>query len=322
MISKQIQQVGITQYGTASANAVFAFARELLTASVSTTNQANPFSTEELKGTWEFIQWLNSQNHLITITEPKDLWKFSTFITYMVDLRDMSVVLRDSSAAEKINIKAQHIKNITQSANYTLSALSGDCDDYARLYDAALLNMANAYSLNTERYSVYFTPTETNQTGHVTYLYSIKDTNSGENEWHILNFYREYIWKGNPWEVAYLWATGYQKGYKGYDITIAQNQFSSANEKIVKTYSKPIASDSIENLVQNKHVNTQFSPTVINHTQDNDWSSVQNNAYALFEITPYVVESPKEFLNLSNPKTQEYLIYALMALGLIGYALR
>lgn len=312
MISKEIQQVGITKDGTNSANEVFAFARKLLTSSISTTT-TNPFSTDELKGTWEFVQWLKSLKNPITISEPTDLWKFSTFITYMVDLRDMSVVIKDSVDADKANIQAKFITNITQAANYTLSALSGDCNDYARLYDATLYNMAKLYSINAERYSVYFTPHAKNKTGHVTYLYSLSP-----NKWHALNFYNDYKWNGDPWEVSYIWANGYEKGYTGYDVTIAQNQFDKTNRRIAKTFSKPIASDSIENLVNSKHVNPNFEPNVINHTQTEKWTEVQKNAYTLFGITAYKPQGSNGLIDLTKPDVKIYLIYAFVATVILG----
>ncbi len=101
----------------------------------------NEQTVTEVEGTENFITLLNNAG--ITIKSYNDLWKFTTFITYIFDYRFTSLIVKSSNqlisgTGSNLYIGEYPNWNITQSSNYTLSAFSGACLDFTRLYDVVL----------------------------------------------------------------------------------------------------------------------------------------------------------------------------------------
>ncbi len=266
----QIEQVGIrTQI---AANYIENWGKRLLIPTLiqdgSTTN------IDELKGVQEFIT-MTAQKAGISFHEPEDVWKYATFITYIADSRDIAV-LNAKNALILTNSQVFDYKtNLLQAANFTLTTFSGECSAFARLYSATQYILGNA---NT--YSAYILGSTS---GHATNVFEF------QGKWYLLNYYQMYE-SDNPWQlVAYLWSVIYKNGWmSNYSITFAQNIFYSTTAKKEASYLKPLASDSLVDLISSKIVQPDQKPsTSVNFSGSPAWSGIDAKAKKFFDITSF-----------------------------------
>ena len=226
---------------------------------------------DELKGVGAFINYLNTNG--ISITSPLDIWKYATFITYIADSRDLSAIQFGNSPFTSTSNSLQ--TNILQSATYTITAFSGECSAFARLYNATIS------VLGYDTYIAFILP-KNNAGGHATPIFYYNGT------WYDMNYYNLYSGSDPIQLVAYLWSHDYQFGWSDYVVVIAKNVwFNPSTNANVNTYTNPIAVYDIGDMVQNGAISTNPSINKTNYSLSFQWNGVQNTADKLFQIEAY-----------------------------------
>ncbi len=257
-------------------------------------------TVDELKGTQEFVELLSKIG--IPISVPSEVWKYATFISYIADSRDISVIdignIPIIPTGHLFSLKT----NILQSANFTIATFSGECSAFARLYSATQLVLGNH-----ETYSAYILG---QKSGHATNIYQY------QQKWFVEDYYR-LLSGGNPWQLlTYLWSVIYKNGWASpYTITIVKNIYYVSG-KSEKSYLQPIASDSLADLLGNGTVKTTWQPEEVNFTTSPDWKDIQAKAYSYFNITKYSQEPALS--NLLTNKNILLISIAILALFLIS----
>jgi len=266
----QIEQVGIKTQ--TAADYIESWGKRLLIPTL--IQNGNNTNIDELKGVEEFIT-MTAQKVGISFHEPEDVWKYATFITYIADSRDIAV-LNAKDALILINSKVFDYKtNLLQAANFTLTTFSGECSAFARLYSASQYILGN---VNT--YSAYILGSAY---GHATNVFEF------QGKWYLINYYQMYE-GDNPWQlVAYLWSEIYKNGWiSNYSITFTQNIFYSTAAKKEESYLKPLASDSLLDLISSKIVRPDQKPSAsVNFSVSPAWSGISAKAKKFFDITSF-----------------------------------
>ncbi len=301
MANDAVQAVGIrAQTVTAGANYIEDWGANLLVPII-----ANSSATPEgeLNGVQEFLTLISNKAG-ITISTPEDVWKYTTFIEYTADSRDVAVLNLSNSEIISQPVAFSLATNILQSANYTLTTFSGECSAFARLYAATQSVLGS-----TTVYSVYIQGSSASHAANVFYYTNDPST------WYLMDYDLMYI--GNsPWQlVAYLWSTTYQYGWTSdYYITFVQDIFY--NGKILSSYLNPIACDSLSDLIANEIVSVGNAPTSItNFSTTSQWAPTQTAANNYFQIAP--IASPSILQNITTFLEENYIF----VLGVIGILL-
>ncbi len=317
MISEEITKVGIQT--PIDANEAETFGSRILVPSVELLDKSEMDSFDEIPATKQFLDWLNKKadeiKEISGINSISDVWKLSTFLSYVGDSRDIAV-LKARDAFGKANIlpgNPGNILNITQSANFTLAAFSGDCNDWSRLYAAVEYIV---YPKELQIYSVYFRPHDPKiQIGHVTNIYSLDG-----KTWHNMDFTHETIWQGSPWEVANV----YYRGYTGsstlkFSVTITKNIFFMASQKQdIKSFTPALASADVDYLIRNKLLHTNLKTNEIEHSLTSEYSKFQLFAAKIFNM-PTIAHTynPSILPNIPLNKSELYIGGLLLLLLLI-----
>ncbi len=265
-------------------------------------------SLAELTGLQAFLNFLSANN--AAISDPSEVWKYSTFITYIADSRDVGALNLSGSANVLILPDAT---NIWQSATYTLTTFSGECGAYARLYAATQQLLTPSTNTNARFYNVFFTPQS--GSGHVTDLWTL----DGQT-WHVSNYMNE-VTGTNPFDLlAYTWQTLQQQSLNNTAITIVDNIYYDPSLS-QKEFLNVVFSRTFEYLQANNYLDNQ-SVTAVNYAQSTEYSAYykQVSGQNLFDIISYSpsssssssTQTSSQGFAMSSSEWQSYLPYIVI----------
>ncbi len=263
-------------------------------------------SLAELTGLNAFLKFLSANN--VGISDPSEVWKYSTFITYIADSRDVGALNLSGSANVLILPDAT---NIWQSATYTLTTFSGECGAYARLYAATQQLLTPSTKGNARFYNVFYTPES--GSGHVTDLWTL----DGQT-WHVSNYMNE-VSGTNPFDLlAYTWQTLQGQSINNTAITIVENIYYDPSLS-QKEFLNVVFSRTFEYLQSNGYLSNQ-AVTAVNYAQTPEYKSYykQVSSQNLFNIISYAptsssaTQSSSQGFGLSSSEWQSYLPYIVI----------
>lgn len=242
---------------------------------ISTQNGIN--QPNELAGVSAFLNYVNS--HGLTIKNIEDVWKYSTFITYIADSRDIAALQFQPTA--KVQYSSSSLAtNLLQAGNYTLTTFSGECTAFSRLYDATWQNISSSY----QTYIAFILPySGSNVAGHAIPLMT------DGTHWYVIDYYNYYVTDDPISTLAYEWHRTFSQPYSNYVIVLAQNEwYASGTTPTTKTYTYGTYTYDINTAMAAGIINTT-NPyiTYTNYMFNLNWIAIQNKANSLFEIQKY-----------------------------------